>query len=327
MDDFIRAELRKQSYIPHASSMMQYNRCRRKWALQQLYEPQEEHKALTFGTIFHKALELVGNTPVVNSAEIVKQAIKESADDVAGTLEEDDVVLLEKMLQYYLEYWLTAPENEWFRKLKFLVVEEKFALPMLEGRLDALVEDEDGQIWVLDYKTRAQLSGPGTFEMDLQMTAYTWAAKQLFGKPVEGVIVLQFLKKEPKGLRVLKSGELSAAKNQRVSPLIVQQQIEHLPEEVQKKYVDFVFYDPDEDPFIRAVRTYRNENQLESFARHLKHHHTEIGLLLTRYIHFTPNFTRDCLWDCPFRGVCIAYEDGFDWLDILRGSFKRREVM
>ena len=322
MDSFPRQELKQQQYTPHASSILQYNRCRRKWALHQLYEPPEEHKALTFGTVFHKVLELLfRDEPYI--ADLVKAA--QEAEGVQ--LEEDDVVLMNSMLDYFYNYWMEAPENEWFQKLEFVKVEDKFEFEQLAGRLDAIVRDEDGRLWVIDYKTRTQLSGVSAFDTDLQMTAYTWAANKLFPNEVfEGVIVLQFLKKPAKGLRKLQSGKYSTAKNQRVSPLIVRKQLEDLPEEEREDYLEFVFYDPDEDPFIRAVHTHRNATNLQRFERYLAEHVTEYSLLLNRYLWFSPSFTRDCVWDCPFRAVCMAYEDGYDWQEILEGNFKRKEV-
>lgn len=322
MDSFLRRELLKRSYTPHASSMLQYNRCRRKWALHQLYEPPEEHKALTFGTVFHQLLELA-----LPDGLYTPDLVRAAQQSLGVQLEDEDFALMQSMLDYFFSYWMLAPENEWFQKLEFLEVEKEFEIDQLAGRLDAVVRDEFGRLWVIDYKTRTQLSREGTFDTDLQMTAYTWAASRLYpDEEVEGVIVLQFLKKPAKGLRKLQSGKYSTAKNQKVSPLIVRRQLEELPEDERDAYLDFVFYDPDEDPYIRAVKTYRNRTNLERFEKYLVLHKIEVGLLIERYVWFTPSFTRDCLWDCPFRAVCMAYEDGYDWQEILEGNFKQREV-
>jgi hypothetical protein len=37
-----------------------------------------------------------------------------------------------------------------------------------------------------------------------------------------------------------------------------------------------------------------------------------------------PNPTRDCMWDCSFRSVCLAMDDGSDWQFILNSEFAVR---
>jgi len=318
MDAFLRKELRKQDYIPHASSIMQYHRCRRKWGLGQIYTPLTEHKALTFGTAFHEALELHFSKGLGGPPSAVLREYN---------LEEEEFQLLDHMYNYFVDHWLEAPENSFYKNLKFLETEQEFEVEVnedvkLAGRIDAIVEDEYGRLWVLDYKTRSMLQGEAAFDTDIQMSIYALAAVRM-GYAVEGVIVLQFLKKEPKGLRVLKNGSYSTAKNQRVSPLIVRKQLEG---EDPQGYEEFLRYDPDEDPFIRAVQTHRTVQNLERTQQYVVAHHREVALLLDRYISFVPNFTRDCSWDCPFRAVCMAYEDGYDWEDILRGSFVSKVI-
>lgn len=317
MDNFLRKKLTERGYVAHASSILQYHRCRRKWALHQLFEPETEHKALTFGTAFHRVMELA-------TSEGLSKLPSELVRSEGFELEDEEYKLLDNMYNYYLR-WVAADENSYYRNLTVLETELKFSIGGLEGRLDAVVRDEFDQYWVLDYKTRSQLQGEAAFDTDLQMTAYAWAAQQL-DWPVEGVIVVQFLKKAAKGLRTLKNGSYSKAKNQVVSPLIVRKQLEDLDSNELDEYAEFAFYDPDKDPYIRAVKTYRNKTNLERFGRYLKQHYKEVALILDRYTDFLPNFTRDCTWDCPFRAVCMACEDGFDWQEILEGNFKEREV-
>jgi hypothetical protein len=62
------------------------------------------------------------------------------------------------------------------------------------GRIDALVEDEYGRLWLVDWKTAARLSGqeegdsPDEFiQLDTQITSYCWALWVL-GIPIAGFI-------------------------------------------------------------------------------------------------------------------------------------------
>ncbi|MGL5075375.1 MAG: hypothetical protein ACRDBG_05970, partial [Waterburya sp.] len=38
-----------------------------------------------------------------------------------------------------------------------------------------------------------------------------------------------------------------------------------------------------------------------------------------------PNPTRDCIWDCNFRSVCLAMDDGGDWNHILSTEYIQSE--
>lgn len=82
------------------------------------------------------------------------------------------------------------------------------------GRLDAIFEDAEGNLWIVDWKTAARLSGTETSDEylwnDDQITAYVWALR-LIGIPVVGFIYAEIKKavpEEPEPLKLRRLGRL-----------------------------------------------------------------------------------------------------------------------
>lgn len=99
---------------------------------------------------------------------------------------------------------------EWMsekRKGIFVVLEaeQAFQLPLpsgdlFGGRFDQILEWK-GKLWIRDFKTTGRMGRDyhRMFDPNDQMTAYTWAASQLSGRPVQGVIVEVIYNTKTKG--------------------------------------------------------------------------------------------------------------------------------
>jgi hypothetical protein len=102
---------------------------------------------------------------------------------------------------------------------KFLATETSWEVPLpgtnvkLAGRFDAVVERPDG-LWVMDFKTTGSTRVNWT-NTDLQATAYTLAARKLYGPKVRGVVFRFLRKKEPYTYEklILKDGSVTRRKN------------------------------------------------------------------------------------------------------------------
>ena len=103
--------------------------------------------------------------------------------------------------------------------MHFLAMESKWdgiQLPStkatLSGIFDALVELPSG-LWVMDFKT-TKSTMTSWAEQDLQVTGYTYAAKQMYGAEVQGVILRFLLKRVPDGYDklILKNGTVTKKK-------------------------------------------------------------------------------------------------------------------
>jgi len=83
----------------------------------------------------------------------------------------------------------------------------------LAGRFDALVQRHDG-LWVLDFKTTKYQTNDWTMQ-DLQATTYVYAARQLYGPTVRGLLFRFLLKKAPYTYEqlILKNGSVTRRSN------------------------------------------------------------------------------------------------------------------
>jgi hypothetical protein len=121
----------------------------------------------------------------------------------------EDIALGSAMMRGY---------EEWAEPEVVLATETFWEIPLvgrirIAGRYDMLVERDDG-LWVLDFKT-TKYTNVGWTTQDLQASIYVWAARQMYGKDVRGIIFRFILKKCPNTYPdlVLKSGKLTKRKS------------------------------------------------------------------------------------------------------------------
>ncbi|GAF95143.1 unnamed protein product, partial [marine sediment metagenome] len=83
----------------------------------------------------------------------------------------------------------------------------------LGGTFDAVIKRPDG-LWILDFKTTKYSVTSWTFR-DLQASAYVYAARQMYGPEVRGLIFRFLLKKAPLTYKdlILKNGSVTQRKN------------------------------------------------------------------------------------------------------------------
>lgn len=193
------------------------------------------------------------------------------------------------------------------------------------GTFDRLVKDRFGRWWILDYKT-AKGADTNKLATDDQISAYLWAAEQWFQHPIYGFIYLQLTKDVARPVKRLKNGELSVDKKQKTTYALARQAIIDEFGSVAKapnKYIEFLNYlaekeTPEGDRFIRWDFVQRSEQQKISTYNHIM---GELQLMLNPNLYLYPNPTRDCIWDCPLRDVCLAYDDGrYDEVEFILSS-------
>jgi hypothetical protein len=106
--------------------------------------------------------------------------------EVRGGVWQSSVDEIVRCVQAYTEYW--SQED-----FKVLHVEELFegqfgGFP-LTGRLDLVVEDRQGRVWVIDHKGTGMLSDKQRqfYSMSGQMHAYRWLGALAFGDRLAGI--------------------------------------------------------------------------------------------------------------------------------------------
>lgn len=324
----------------HTSSRNAFRRCRRKWLLGTLLNLTslgDTNFHLWFGTGFHFALEdYYGYRRFKEPIDAFKAYYKSFMREQLPPEAEESIELAEGMLDHYLNYWIPQRGNE-YRTFHVdgepqVEVDFTFTLPKLseklgvevkyKGTFDRVVLDSDNNIWIQDYKTATNID-TDKLETDPQISTYKWAAESWYGQPVEGVLYTQFKKKYPEAPRVLKSGNLSVDKRQNTTYALYKKELMlRYPEgNYPKKYIDMLSAlaereTPEGDDYIRQDTVYRNENQGISEYKQMCQEIEDMYLAITDD-RLYKNATRNCSWDCDFKTVCIAMDDGGDYQHLI----------
>lgn len=180
------------------------------------------------------------------------------------------------------------------------------------GTIDKIMVDCYGRYWLCDYKT-AKGADTNKLATDDQVSAYMWAVSKVFPFPVRGFVYLQMTKEAVQEPRRLKNGDLSVDKKQKTTYSLLKQEIIKDYGSVQdapNKLIQFLNHlaaaeAPEGDRFIRWDFVERTPAQVEATERHI---YGELRHMLDPDMYCYPSPTRDCIWDCPFRDICIAMD-------------------
>lgn len=313
----------------HTSDRRTFKRCRRKYQLASKLErglqSKQPNSILWLGTGVHKALEMWYANQQARSlveyfnewvAEETKRLMKNEyvmeVDDSAvamgqGILEHYEKVYGEQDKQYKpykMEVMFNVPiVNPDTGQSMTVTNEDGKEIPVTYGgRLDGILEDEDGYYWILEHKTAKSFSDwQDKLPMDEQVTSYIWAAEYLFGIAIKGVIYNGLRKTIPRVPEPLKSGKglsknkaidtthdvyLQAILDNGFDPADYTEILDHLKTKG--------------NGFFRREFIYRSKDEIiEQQKQIFEEAH---DMLTTEY--FYPNPTRDCSWDCDFKEVC-----------------------
>lgn len=326
----------------HNSDRTTFKRCRRKWDFsspfrQNLRTKVENHKPFWFGSAIHFAFEDYHGYRKHGNLYNAFQAYVDSfnPEDLPEGIDE----LLEDakgMLGHY-ETWLPILEDKfktvWIDgvpqvEINFdLVFEDLTSLAPLGttisygGTFDRIVEDADGNWYILDYKT-AKVFDTSKLATDQQISAYLWAAEQIYNREFAGFVYLQISKNPPKPPKILKKGNVSVSKSQRTTPILYHETLIKVHGE---DYANVC--SSEELDFLQSLeREFESSQTLESFGdcgiqvnivtrtlTHIEntydHMIAEGREMLNPNIEIYPNFTKDCSWDCQFKDACLAIEE------------------
>ncbi|MBT9167370.1 MAG: hypothetical protein DDT19_00699 [Syntrophomonadaceae bacterium] len=331
----------------HTSDRSLFKRCRRKWGFASPLkmhlepDPPSDILSLWFGTGIHFALEdHHGFRKFASPSEALEAYLNAFRQEDLPFGAEDLIEVGMGMLEYY-EVWSTQPgrpqyETLWIEGKPQLEVEFRLELEQLSNKLgrpvvyhgtfDRICTDEEGGLWVDDYKTTRTMD-IYRLATDPQMKAYAWAAEQVYGAPFEGALMLQMLKKYPQKPSALVKGGFSQNKTQKTTHAVYKSALIETYGKVPPSYVEFLNYlasqeFPEGDAFIRRDKIYYNDAVKRNTYQHILDEGAE---MLTPDLPLYPNETYTCSWDCgAFRTVCIAMEEKGDYEDLLATNFKRR---
>lgn len=183
----------------------------------------------------------------------------------------------------------------------------------LAGTLDGMERvRQNGSVWISEYKTCRDIDERAKLlQHDEQATCYVYAAGELFGRPVSGVIYTLLRKKIPGRPTILKNGLLSVAKSLDTTYDMYLAEIRrHHGEDVgqdfiKRHYGEMLQYLRDfGEPYVARVAITRPQEQVDNYIREL--HQTALEMHDPR----TPlyaNRTFSCP-GCHFRQPCLALD-------------------
>lgn len=341
------------------SEVSDFLRCRLKHKLRwnDGWVPRKPNGKLFFGSMFHMFLETLYQTKDPDKAmESMKNYFEDTDKSLMLDNEMDELwEMASKIAENYLATWWENDQN-W----NVLATELRFEIPLDEeitftGTMDIIFEDEDGFIRIGDHKTASSISSyEEKIEMDRQISRYMWALQQIqkgvgfvydkngnkhpataFGKKLEGKDFGPFLyniilKDWPEPPKVLKSGKLSEAKNQKTSLALYLKAIEELGQNVDD-YQEIIQHLSDyPKEFFKRFDVHRLQPELDAAIQEFYYtsvdisglrRHYELGKTEMAY----RNITKDCKWDCDFKEACIASMDGSDVSYIFESMYTKEE--
>ncbi len=161
-----------------------------------------------FGSLFHSAMEYLLGQIKLGKHEITEQDIllgvkfaqekeRQSYEDSATPGKEafmEGLALLTPALEYYFKHW---HEDFTSRKKTYLAVEESFRVNIpgtttgLRGKRDGVYVGHDGNMWLLEHKTKSQISEDSitqTIGRDFQNLLYIYTYYLETGRKLSGVL-------------------------------------------------------------------------------------------------------------------------------------------
>jgi hypothetical protein len=239
--------------------------------------------------------------------------------------------------------WVKAFRPDWEQDLKPTMQEQADwdydpirkwdGLPVTYGgRIDLLVQDEDGGIWIVDWKTAAQLTreeNEGFLELDDQITSYVWAL-WLLGLDVKGFIYVEIKKgypQEPEPLTRRYKGRLYSASKSNdydadlYETTVMQNDPIAYQDGLYDEFIEFLKTEGN-TRFVFCHRQDRNHQELEEAGRNIWMEAVEMTSSST---FLYPNAGKFNCGTCAFQGPCKAKNRGEDVEYLLLSTFEKRK--
>lgn len=198
-----------------------------------------------------------------------------------------------------------------------------------QGRIDLIVEDEYGELWIWDHKTAGQMREDVIMhlEMDEQTGSYCWAIQEQLGVKIAGVLYNELYKgvpEPPKMNKVQRKGcWYSVSRSQDTSYEVYLKTVatEDKAAFEQGLYDDILrFLKAEGNKYFRRTQAHRSQTELQNLGRNICAE--AIDMLGDPLIY--PNHSRFRCHRCWFRSPCLALNDGSDVKWILKENYKSR---
>lgn len=205
------------------SGISAYQTCRHRWKLQNVYGLRTSTATLPMdvGSATHAGLEhfLKGQgSPVEGVDAWVDGILRKTPEDAEGV--DDHLSTVRETAREVVDRVHKAMKR---MKLKTFVppsgpipVELEIVVPMkgwdgFAAHIDWIAEDEQGRVWVVDFKTRSSFYDEESEDVNLQNAVYQRLVQEHYGITVAGTLTFQVRSDRSKTPKVNKNGTLSKA--------------------------------------------------------------------------------------------------------------------
>lgn len=222
--------------------------------------PKGKSNALVRGSMIHELLESYYNYEnwkkkwKILADEFYESNIREEID-YYGDIPKMSYDLVES----YINFWEEDDESQ-----ETLANEVRFELHLfdniyIEGYIDRILFDRDGNIFIKDYKTFSRMPDMASLKYNFQSAIYIFALQQ-YGYPVSGMVWDIIRAKQPTYPKLTAGGAISKAKIETTPEVMYRGMIElGATEEEARKLADEV----DPNDFFRRYMVRINQNTVD----------------------------------------------------------------
>jgi hypothetical protein len=206
--------------------------------------------------------------------------------------------------------------------------------PLYVGRLDGLVRDRRGDIWIIDHKFMAQLVDREMLTLDTQTARYVWAATVAIKRGwwegispdarIRGALYNVVRKKVPKVPRVLKDGTTSKSKIDTTYEIFRSVLVSRKENPNDFREILLNLRDGG-NKFFQLLEIERRPQELDLMGQKLGYEYEDMSRvasatrdLLHPILYPSPN--RDCTWACSFKSICYVANWGGDVDHIIQAT-------
>lgn len=205
--------------------------------------------------------------------------------------------------------------------------------PVLSARIDLLVHRiDDGMkgLWIYDHKSTGSQPNDRGLDFDDQITGYCYSVWRWLGIVPRGVCLNYLIRNAPKEPRILKSGELSTAKNQLTTAPKYRKALRELGLMLKDGTIEDEGYleayeallSRGWNPFFQRHYAARNRQELMSFEERLVDEYEDMYDGYMGDISLYPNLDRRWCPRCAVGPICQAIEDGSDVQGIIETRYE-----
>lgn len=341
-----------------------FKKCRRLWdwssPLRDGLRPLQKALPLWLGNAAHHAMEDYNGYrlyPTINDAidDYVQACVAAYGKVFLPENYMDDITIIKDVLNYYVNEWLHCDLQVRDNLTTVVVdgvpqVEVDFEMALdipnglmqlipydkviYKGTFDRVTIDDNGFIYINDYKFVSSFANLLTLELDAQISAYMLAGRLLYGDKLAGFVYHQFLKDVPSPPRILQNGTVSTDKRQRTNHAMYERTlIQTYGDDMMSWPADAVSFmnqlaereEPNADAFIRRDIIYRdkaNSAEIEGII------YKEVVDMLNPNVNIYPNPSFLCatITKCPFVEPCLQKDKSEKYSLTLSTEYEKEEL-